>query len=678
MRHASRLLLLLGALVAGFPRPALAEEPAPLLSRDLLFANPDRAAVRLSPDGTVLSWVAPFEGVMNLWVAPVADPGAARVVTRDAQRGVRRYQWAHDNRHLLYLQDEGGNEDWRLFALDLVTLASRPLSPARGVSARILQTSPLHPHEILVGLNDRNPALHDVHRIDLRTGAGTLVERNDGFVGYLTDEHLQVRFASKMNAQGGSDSLRKDAGGAWVPFLSTPMEDALTTSPMGFDKTGRLLYVADSRGRNTAAFTTLDLETGEQTVIVEDERADVSGAAFHPTEHYVQAVAVTHARTEWHVLDPQMKADFDRLATVDDGDLEITSRSLDDRTWVVVFQRDDGPARYHLYDRAGGTTRFLFTNLDRLVGQPLTPMHPVVIRSRDGLPLVSYLSLPSWCDGDGDARPSRPLPLVLLVHGGPWARDGWGLNPLHQWLANRGYAVLSVNFRGSTGFGKAFVNASTHEWAGRMQDDLLDAVAWAETQGIADPARVAIMGGSYGGYATLVGLTKTPERFACGVDIVGPSNLLTLLSTIPPYWAPMLEMFTSRVGDHRTEEGRALLRERSPLTHVARIQRPLLIGQGRNDPRVKEAEADQIVGAMRERGIPVTYVLYPDEGHGFRKPENNKSFFAIVEAFLAANLGGRSEAIGDDFAGSSLEVQVGAEHVPGLSEALPAGAGAGR
>jgi dipeptidyl aminopeptidase/acylaminoacyl peptidase len=284
--------------------------------------------------------------------------------------------------------------------------------------------------------------------------------------------------------------------------------------------------------------------------------------------------------------------------------------------------------------------------------------------------LVSYYSLPVDSDGDGDAIPDEPLPTVLFVHGGPWGRDRWGYDPWHQWLANRGYAVLSVNFRASTGFGKAFINAGNLEWGTRMHDDLIDAVEWAIEAGIADPERMAIMGGSYGGYATLAGLTFTPERFACGVDIVGPSNLVTLLETIPPYWEPRIELFTTRMGDFRTEEGRAFLAERSPLTHAERIVRPLLIGQGANDPRVKQAESDQIVQAMKAKGIPVTYVLYPDEGHGFARPENRLSFNAIVDAFLSRCLGGRFEPIGDDLKGSTVTVPIGADALPGLAESL--------
>ena len=348
----------------------------------------------------------------------------------------------------------------------------------------------------------------------------------------------------------------------------------------------------------------------------------------------------------------------------------MISRTLNDDYWIAAYLLDDGPVRYYRYDRARKQAQFLFSNREALEGLPLAKVHPVVIKSRDGLDLVSYYMLPLEGDRDSPGHPSSPLPMALLVHGGPWARDNWGYNPVYQLLANRGYAVLSVNFRGSTGFGKNFVNAANLEWAGKMHDDLVDAVQWAIEQKIADPQRVAILGGSYGGYATLAGLTFTPDTFACGVDIVGPSNLVTLLNTIPPYWEPQVELWANRVGDHRTEEGRAFLTERSPLTHVDRISKPLLIGQGANDPRVKQAESEQIVQAMQDKNIPVTYALYPDEGHGFARPENNLSFFAVTEAFLAGCLGGRHEPVGSDFEGSSITVPAGAEHIPGLSEAI--------
>jgi dipeptidyl aminopeptidase/acylaminoacyl peptidase len=653
------------------PGPAgRAVASVPLIPRQVLFGNPDRSAARISPDGARLSWLAPVDGVMNVWVAPVDDVAAARPVTRDTVRGVRTYFWTYTNRHLVYLQDAGGDENWHVYLTDVETEETEDLTPIEGVRAEIQGVSHLFPEEILVGLNDRDPSLHDIHRLNLLTGERALVQRNDGFLGFVTDDRYEVRFAQRMTEDGGVEILAPGADGEWETFLRIGQEDSLTTNLLGFDKTGRTVYLLDSRERDTAALATLSLDDGTYAVVAEDARADVSSLLAHPTEKTIQAAAFEYDRTRWIFLDDAVRADFEALGGVARGDVEVVSGTLDDRVWIVAFMVDDGPVPYYLWDREAKEARFLFTNRRDLEGLPLVRMEPLVLEARDGLPLVSYLSLPPGSDADGDGRPESPVPLVLYVHGGPWSRESWGYSAMDQWLANRGYAMLSVNFRGSTGFGKAFVNAGDGEWAGKAHDDLIDAVAWAVAEGIAQPDRVAILGGSYGGYAALVGLTFTPDVFACAVDIVGPSNLVTLLESIPPYWAPMIEMFATRVGDHRTEAGRALLMERSPLTRVDAIGRPLLIGQGANDPRVKQAESDQIVAAMTERGIPVTYVLYPDEGHGFARPENRISFFAVTEAFLAAHLGGRFERVGADFGGASITVPHGAEAVPGLASAL--------
>jgi dipeptidyl aminopeptidase/acylaminoacyl peptidase len=428
----------------------------------------------------------------------------------------------------------------------------------------------------------------------------------------------------------------------------------------------------DSRGRNTSAVVAYNLDTRQGTLLAEDPQADAEDVVCHPTEKHVQAVSFVYERKRWQILDPAIEPDLTYLRTVADGEVEIASRTLDDKFWAVVYVVDNGPIRYYIYDRQQRAVSFLFTNRQALENQPLVKMHSAVIQSRDGLNLVLYYSLPPESNPNRDGIPDRPLPMVFIPHGGPWGRDYWGHDPWHQWLANRGYAVLCVNFRSSTGLGKAFTNAGDRQWGGKIMEDQIDAVQWAIAQGIADPHKVAVVGGSFGGYSTLAGLTLYPETFACGVDLVGPSNLITLLESMPPYWKPVLEMFTTRVGDHRTEEGRALLTKHSPLTYVGRICRPLLIGQGANDPRVKQAESEQIVSAMQAKHIPVTYVLYPDEGHGFARPENNLSFYAIAEAFLAKCLDGRYEPIGDDFKGSSLQALTGVDDVPGLPKALAA------
>lgn len=645
-----------------------AMEDVPLIPRDVLFSDPDRTSVQISPDGRWISFLAPRNGVLNVWVAPADAPDAAAPVTDARDRGIAGYSWTYLDSHLIYVQDTAGDENWRLYRLDVTTGESVLLTPESGVNAQIVAISPKHPQEIVVGLNDRLPEWHDLYRVDLRTGERALLHENEGMLRYLLDDDYNVRFAETMTPDGGTLVLARTEEG-WEPFMQISMEDALTTAVLDLDPTGTKLYAIDSRDRNTAALVILDLETGEKTVVYEDPKADVSHALIHPTKRTIQAAASTYERTVWKILDPEIEGDFAYLKTVADGELAGFSRTLDDSVWIVAYVVDDGPVRYYRYDRKKRRAEFLFTNRSALEEYTLARMHPVIIPSRDGLELVSYLTLPPWVRTDG-LRPERPLPMVLEVHGGPWSRDTWGYNTLHQWLANRGYAVLSVNFRGSVGFGKQFLNAGIREWGGKMHDDLIDAVQWAIAQGIADPDKICISGGSYGGYAALVGLTMTPDVFACGVSIVGPSNLVTLLESIPPYWTPQIEFFATRVGDHRTPEGREFLLERSPITYVDRIKKPLLIGQGANDPRVKQSESDQIVAAMQEAGIPVTYVLYPDEGHGFARPQNRRSFYAIQEAFFHQHLGGRLEPIGDDFAGSSLTVPEGASEIPGLQEAL--------
>jgi dipeptidyl aminopeptidase/acylaminoacyl peptidase len=643
----------------------------PLIPRKLLFGNPDKTQARISPDGQRLSYLAPVNGVLNVWVGPVDDPEAAKPVTNDTNRGIRFHGWAYTSKHIFYIQDKGGDENWRIYGVDLETGVVTDYTPIEKVNAQIVTGSLRKPEKLVIALNDRNEQVHDLHILDLNTGERTLLIQNDeGFLSYTVDEEFRVRLGSRMTPDGGMDIMTLQEDGTWKLFLHVPMEDMLTTRVFGFDASGRYLHLADSRERNTSALVQYDTQDNKFQLLAEDPRADLSGVIIHPTELRVQAVSFTYDRKHWHVIDPSIQADLNFLATVEIGEVDVISRTLDDQTWIVAYTMDNGPARYYRYERKARRATFLFSDRKDLEDKPLASMQSVIIKSRDGLDLISYLTLPTGSELNATVRPTKPLPMVLLVHGGPWGRDDWGFDPYHQWLANRGYAVLSVNFRASTGLGKAFTNAGNMQWGAAMHDDLLDAVDWAVKEGIADKNSIAIMGGSYGGYATLAGLTFSPDVFACGVDIVGPSNMVTLLETIPPYWTPMLEMLTSRMGDHRTEEGREFLKSRSPLTYADRIRKPLLIGQGANDPRVKQAESDQIVQAMQAKNIPVTYVLYPDEGHGFARPENNMSFSAVAEAFLAGILEGRFEPIADDFDGASITVPIGVEHVAGLAEAL--------
>ena len=654
------------------PKSAPQADPS-LLPRKLLFGNPDHLLPSLSPNGKQIAFIAPDEGVLNIWVAPADDVKAAKVVTHERGRPIRFFLWAYTNEHIVYVNDKGGDENFHIFAVDLKSGKEEDLTPFEGVRAELLDRYYDKPSVIFAEMNKRDKRFMDPVLIDIKTKAITpLAENTDGFVGYVADRDAKLRMASKMTADGGLELFTPAKPGEWKSYAKIAPEDNQTTMPLFFEKDNRTLYFRDSRGRDTSALARVELPNAKTTVLFEDPKADVEQLLVHPKLGKVQAVATNRERRVWRVLDKSLQPDFDALAKVSDGDMQVVSRSLDDRRWITAFLHDDAPTGFYLWDRGAKKATFLFSDRPALEKVELAKMHPVVIKARDGLELVSYLSLPRNVDVAGTGKPKEPLPMVLLVHGGPWARDQWGLNPNHQWLANRGYAVLSVNYRGSTGFGKRFINAADHEWAGKMHDDLLDAVSWAVAEKVAVAEKIGIMGGSYGGYATLIGLTFTPDTFACGVDIVGPSNLVTLLNSIPPYWTPMIAEFTQRIGDHRTEEGKKFLFERSALSRVDAIRKPLLIAQGANDPRVKQAESDQIVKAMQAKGLPVTYVLYPDEGHGFARPENRLSFYAVAEVFLAEHLGGKYLPMGDDFQSSSITVPAGAENVFGLREMLDA------
>jgi dipeptidyl aminopeptidase/acylaminoacyl peptidase len=613
-----------------------ASEPR-LIPRTILFGNPEKTMPRLSPDGTRLAYLAPVDGVLNVWVGTVGGEEFTPV-THDRDRGVRIYFWAEDNRHILYMQDVGGNENWRLYATDVQSGETRDLTPFENVRAQPVAQDQRHPTEFLVALNKDNVQFHDVYHLDLVSGELTQVATNPGnVVGWVADVDLRVRGALAALPDGGQDLLVREGQGqedGWRPARHWEQEDSLTSGPVAIAADGRTFYLLDSQGANAGRLVGLDLASGEVSVIAGDHVYDVGGVVIDPETHAPQAVSFIKDRAVWTVLDPTVEADFAAIREIDRGDFSIVSRDRADATWLVAFVADDGPVSYYAFDRATKTARFLFVNQPDLAGYTLARMEPISFTARDGLEIHGYLTLPP-----GKGRTG--LPLVLDVHGGPWGRDTWGYNPEAQWFANRGYASLQVNFRGSTGYGKDFVNAGDRQWGAKMHDDLVDAVHWAIAQGYADPKKVAIYGGSYGGYAALVGATFTPDLFCCAVDIVGPSNLVTLISTIPPYWKPMIAVFHKRVGNPETEA--EFLLSRSPLSKVAAIKIPILIAQGANDPRVKQAESEQIVEAMKSKGLAYEYMLFPDEGHGFAKPENRLRFYAAAERFLARHLGGRVE-----------------------------------
>ncbi|MGE0870829.1 MAG: alpha/beta fold hydrolase [Kofleriaceae bacterium] len=649
------------------PRPATGNPRNDLIPRSVLFGNPERAAVKMSPDGKHLSWLAPKDGVLNVWVAPVGKLDQAKAVTNDTKRPIKQYFWTYTNKHIIYAQDTAGDENFHMFRVDVSDGKTTDLTPYANTRASVVSLSDRKPTTLMMIMNDRKPQMFDLYKVDLLTGKRELVVQNDdGLLSYDIDNDMKVRFATKKLPDGSSQVLSYDGKG-WKPFETIPFEDAESTGALAFAPGNNALYWTETRGRDTGALVSLDLKTKKQTVLAEDPRADVGGAMIHPRTHKLQAVSFEYDRERWKVLDKSIEKDLAALAKLDGGEVHVGSRTLDDKTWIVATTSEQHPGRYYVWDRGKQKATFLFASRPDLENQPLVKMHPVEIKARDGLTLVSYLTLPASADADGDGKANSPAPMVLLVHGGPWARDSWGYNPLHQLFANRGYAVLSVNFRGSTGFGKKFLNAANLQWSKKMHDDLLDAVDWAVKAGVTPKDKVCIAGGSYGGYATLVGLSMTPDVFRCGVDLVGPSNLNTLLSSIPPYWAPFVAVFHTRMGNPETKEGKALLDAASPLTHAANIRRPLLIGQGANDPRVKQAESEQIVAAMKQHKLPVTYVLFPDEGHGFARPENNIAFFAVAEAFLSAHLGGFYLPITpEEIRASTMQIKEGRNGIPGL------------
>lgn len=633
MKLLRSLFFLLSVVVLSMP---LVADDVPLIPRDVLLGNPDRVAPQISPDGKFLAFVAPDDkNVLQVWVRPIASKEAKKL-TNDPKRGIRQYSWCYDNKHLSYMQDTDGDENFHLYAVDVATGSTRELTPHKGVRVQGLHLDDKFPGTILIGMNRRSPQLFDMYSIDIATGQEKLVAENRGdILAWFADDNMKIRAAQAMKPDGTKQLLvRKAEDQPWDTILT--LTDEEEGDIQGFSKDGKSIYLATNRNANAVRLTLMELETKKETVIAEDAEFDLAGGVPDRKTYKPLAVMFNKARAEWKVLDEAaIGADIKFLSTAQRGDFMIGSRSLDDKSWTVGYLRDDGPTSYYVYDRTNKKLDYLFSNFPKLEGLKLSQMKPIEFDARDGLKIRGYLSLPV-------GKEPKNLPLVLLVHGGPWARDSWGYNGMVQFLCNRGYAVLQINFRGSTGYGKKFLNAGNREWAGKMHDDLIDGINWINKQGMIDQKKIGIMGGSYGGYATLVGLTYTPDQFACGVDIVGPSNINTLLASIPPYWAPMKSMFNKRVG-----EDQQFLKDRSPLYKVDKIKVPLLIGQGKNDPRVKQAESDQIYDAMKKASLPVQYAIYSDEGHGFARPENRLHFFAITEEFLAKHLGGRYESMGE-------------------------------
>jgi dipeptidyl aminopeptidase/acylaminoacyl peptidase len=635
-------------LVFLFSASGLAQEP-PLVPRKVFDAAADYDFLSISPDGKMIAYTAPSDkSVANVWVEDLATH-QKRMVTRATQRGIGYYRWAYDSAHLLYQSDENGNEDYHLYSVDLKSGAIRDLTPFQSIRSEQVLMEPSHPDEILVGMNLRDRKVFDVYRVNLETGATVMDAQNPGdVIGWTSDPNLVVRAATAFNDNLETVVRVRESGKApWRDILSIPFEQAPFLGQVnggniiaGFSADGKKLIVGSSKGSPTNRLVELDAATGKELrVLASDPQADlwqVFASNFillrDPRDHHVQAAAFDYLKPEWRVVDPAVAADFKYLSSLQEGVFIIAGQDLSGSKWAVWYLTN-GPASFYLYDRAAHKATLLFRDRPQLAEYKLAEVRALTIPARDGFQLVSYLTLPP-------GNPAQPLPLVLEVHGGPWARDEWGFDPQVQLLANRGYAVLKVNYRASI-VNVPYMNAANEKIGTLTDDDLMDAVRWAIKQGIADPKKIAIAGASFGGYSVLRALSLHPDLYACGVDVVGPADLATLMNSIPDYWKPVKKRWLRRIGDVTTDQ--ALNEKLSPLYHASSIRAPLLIGHGQFDPRVKLAQSEKIVDTVRKNGGKVTFVVYSDEGHGFARPENNLDFDGRMEEFLHGCLGGRFE-----------------------------------
>jgi len=623
----------------------VAMEPAPLVDRELFFGDPEISASQLSPDGKWMSFIKPFNGARNIWIKAADEPfDSARPVTAD-DRPVPGYFWSRDSRYVLYVQDKDGDENFHVWAVDPAgevgeggVPAARNLTPVDGVRAQIYSVPKNAPEVILVGMNDRDPSFHDIYKVDIATGERVLVKQNDEGVGFwMFDLEGELRLAYRQLPDGGTELLRVDLDGLKQILTCTYEEDI---SPFGFHKDRLHVYLSTNKGdRDLGELMLMDVESGELTLIEKDpeNEVDFGNAVFHPDTDELIATAYVGDRIRVYPQTEEAKKMWANLKkALPEGEIGVNSMSRDMSRMLVSVSSDVDPGSVYLYDTASGKAELQYRSRPELPTEDLAHMNPVSFEARDGMKIHGYLTLPK---GLGE----KNLPVVMYIHGGPWARDYWGYDPYAQFLANRGYAVMQVNYRSSTGYGKNYGNAGNREWGiGAMQHDITDAVEWLIAEGIADPARVGIFGGSYGGYATLAGVTFTPDLYACGVPYVGPSNLITLIESFPEYWKPFLEgTWYKKVGNPEVEADRADLIARSPLYSCDQIKAPLLVVHGANDPRVKQHESDQIVVALRQKDKAVEYVVAPDEGHGFRAPGNRKALAVAMERFLAKHLDGR-------------------------------------
>lgn len=643
-----RLLTLLAFFAAGLTSQAQKNELPPLLDRELFFDNPEISGGQLSPDGKYLSFIKPYNGVMNIWVKKFDEAfDAARPLTADVQRPVRSYFWSRDGKYILYAQDKGGDENFNIYSVDPSALnaagagvpENRDLTNLKGVRVQIYSVPKTDPDVIYIGLNDRDPAWHDLYKMKLSTGERTLLRQNspeDRITGWIFDWNDELRLAMRSNFDGSNDILRVDENG-FTPIYSTNVFES--AYPAGFSKDNQKVYLVTNKGDDVdlTRLVLFDLKTLKEEFVEADplKRVDLDNVSFSEVTREIVFTTYEDDRLRYYWKDNSLKEDYDLISKQLPGVEPYFARTTaDERYWIIGSYSDVDPGTTYLFDRKTKKLTFQYRPRPNIPVEHMAHMKAIRYPSSDGLEIPAYLTLPKGIE-------HKNLPLIVMPHGGPWARSGWGFNSYAQFLANRGYAVLDPNFRASTGYGKSFVNAGNKEWGRKMQDDITWGVKYLVEQGIVDPEKVGIMGGSYGGYATLAGLAFTPDVFACGVSIVGPSNLITLLNSIPPYWESIRKVFYLRMGDPSTPEGEADLKAMSPLFSADKIKSPLLVVQGANDPRVKQHESDQIVVALRDRGFDVEYIVAPDEGHGFARPVNNMAMLAAAEKFLSKHLGGR-------------------------------------
>ena len=653
----------------------------PLIDRELLFGNPEIAGVQLSPDGRYMAFLKPWKDTRNIWIKKIAEPFAsARLLTAEAKRPIPAFFFTRDSKRVLFVKDNDGDENFNVYSVDPEAAQAgdggappaKDLTGLKGVRIAIYNLPKQDPRIAFVGLNDRDKAWHDLYQLNLATGERTLVRKNtERIARWVFDLKGKLRMAQRVDNSGEQELLRVDDSG-FHKIYSCGIFD--TCDPGRFHKDGKRIYIETNKGeqQDLAALALLDAETGKAEIVESDplKRVDLMAAAFSEVTDELTAAIYMDDKRRMVFKSKELEADYKWLEKQKPGlQVDTVSKTLDESKWIVAFTGDTEPGQVFLFDRKNRKLELQYKVREKVDRAALSPMTVVRYASSDGLEVPAYLTLPK-------GLPAKGLPVIVLPHGGPWARDQWGYNSLHQFAANRGYGVLSPNFRGSAGFGRKFLNAGNGEWGRKMQDDITWGVKYLVAQGIADPKRVGIMGGSYGGYATLAGVAFTPDVYKAGVDIVGPSNLVTLLDAIPPYWEAGRKMMYARMADLGTEEGKKWLAERSPLNSAAQIKTPLMVVQGANDPRVNKLEAEQIVVALRDRGFPVEYLLANDEGHGFQRPVNNMAMMMAVERFLARHLDGRYQDGGKDEVTKRLsEIQVDPKTVTLPKKMAAVGAG---